>query len=71
MKKKYMFFDIDGTLTDNATKKLFPVPKRRWTDCRRQDILSQSPQEELTIKQGALWKLRVCITWYAAEGTVW
>ena len=71
MKKKYMFFDIDGTLTDNATKKIVPSAQKTLDRLQEQDILSQSPQEELTIKQGALWKLRVCITWYAAEGTVW
>lgn len=24
MEKKYFFFDIDGTLTDNATKQIVP-----------------------------------------------
>lgn len=28
MKKKYMFFDIDGTLTDNATKKIVPSAQK-------------------------------------------
>ena len=28
MKKKYMFFDIDGTLTDNETKKIVPSAQK-------------------------------------------
>ena len=28
MKKKYMFFDIDGTLTDNATKEIVPSAQK-------------------------------------------
>lgn len=36
MKKKYVFFDIDGTLTDNATKKIVPSAQRALDELQKQ-----------------------------------
>ena len=35
MEKKYLFFDIDGTLTDNATKQIVPSAQEALNRLRR------------------------------------
>ena len=35
MKKKYIFFDIDGTLTDNATKKIVPSAQKALDELQK------------------------------------
>lgn len=32
MEKKYLFFDIDGTLTNRATGGIVPSAKKRYSD---------------------------------------
>mgnify|MGYP000231881151 CR=1 FL=1 len=55
--KRYFFFDIDGTLTDNSTKKIVTSAKWRLDELQRKwSLLWQLRLDVLIIKQGVLWK---------------
>ena len=54
MKKKYIFFDIDGTLTDKRTGQIVPSAKKQFKNYKIMDILYVLLLEEHTIKQSNL-----------------
>ena len=60
MEKKYLFFDIDGTLT-----------KKRYSDQKRTGILWQSQLEEHIIRQKSLQRQMVLKIWSAMEEMDW
>lgn len=71
MEKKYLFFDIDGTLTNRATGGLFQAQKKRYSDQKRTGILWQSQLEEHIIRQKSLQRQMVLKIWSAMEEMDW
>ena len=68
MEKKYLFFDIDGTLTNRATGGIVPSAKEAL---QRTGILWQSQLEEHIIRQKSLQRQMVLKIWSAMEEMDW
>lgn len=67
MEKKYLFFDIDGTLTDNATKQIVPSAQEALNRLQDAGHFVAIATGRAHYKQGALWKLSGYTIWSAAE----
>ena len=71
MEKKYLFFDIDGTLTNRATGGIVPSAKEALQRLEENGHLWQSQLEEHIIRQKSLQRQMVLKIWSAMEEMDW
>jgi FMN phosphatase YigB (HAD superfamily) len=67
MEKKYLFFDIDGTLTDRSTGEIVPSAREALTRLEEMDISLRSQLDALTTKQENSQMPMDLRTWYVVE----
>ena len=66
MEKKYLFFDIDGTLTDRSTGEIVPSAREALTRLEENGHL-RSQLDALTTKQENSQMPMDLRTWYVVE----
>lgn len=67
MEKKYLFFDIDGTLTNRATGGIVPSAKEALQRLEENGHFVATQLEEHIIRQKSLQRQMVLKIWSAME----
>ena len=71
MEKKYLFFDIDGTLTNRATGEIVPSAKEALQRLEENGHLWQSQLEGHITRQKSLQRQMPLKIWSAMEEMDW